>query len=170
MARLTRLASIFLFNLASLAFFRDMLPLPVHRHVLAAPIHRMHWYLERPLIEITPSRVATLRSFFGRAVDCSTTTGERHPGRPPHDASPPRSAARAGGRGPRHRVAMVGADVARLVASLRELPFALRHISESDLASGDADRARRVARDAFHALAGRVRFDLHGVRPDAVTH
>ena len=48
---------------------------------------------------------------------------------------------------------MVGDDVARLVASLRELPFALRHISESDLASGDADRARRVARDAFHALA-----------------
>ena len=48
---------------------------------------------------------------------------------------------------------MVGDDIARLVAALREVPFALRQISESDFASGDADRARRVARDAFHALA-----------------
>ena len=48
---------------------------------------------------------------------------------------------------------MVGDDIARLVAALREVPFALRQISESDFAAGDADRARRVARDAFHALA-----------------
>ena len=48
---------------------------------------------------------------------------------------------------------MAGDDFARVVSALRELPFALRQISESDFASGDADRARRVARDAFHALA-----------------
>jgi len=48
---------------------------------------------------------------------------------------------------------MAGEDFARVVSALRELPFALRQISESDFASGDADRARRVARDAFHALA-----------------
>ena len=48
---------------------------------------------------------------------------------------------------------MAGEDVARVVSALRELPFALRQISESDFASGNDDRARRVARDAFHALA-----------------
>jgi hypothetical protein len=48
---------------------------------------------------------------------------------------------------------MAGDDFARVVSALREPPFALRQISESDFASGDADRARRVARDAFHALA-----------------
>lgn len=69
------------------------------------------------------------------------------------DASRPLSAAREGGLGPRHRAAMAGDDFARVVSALRELPFALRQISESDFASGDADRARRVARDAFHALA-----------------
>ena len=69
------------------------------------------------------------------------------------DASRPLSAAREGGLGPRHRAAMAGDDFARVVSALRELPFALRQISESDFASGDADRARRVARDAVHALA-----------------
>jgi hypothetical protein len=70
------------------------------------------------------------------------------------DASRPLSAAReGGGLGPRHRAAMAGDDFARVVSALREPPFALRQISESDFASGDADRARRVARDAFHALA-----------------
>ena len=69
------------------------------------------------------------------------------------DASRPLSAAREGGLGPRHRAAMAGDDFARVISALRELPFALRQISESDFASGDADRARRVARDAFHALA-----------------
>ena len=48
---------------------------------------------------------------------------------------------------------MAGEDVARVVSALRELPFALRQISESDFAPGNDDRARRVARDAFHALA-----------------
>ena len=48
---------------------------------------------------------------------------------------------------------MAGEDVARVVSALRGLPFALRQISESDFASGNDDRARRVARDAFHALA-----------------
>ena len=48
---------------------------------------------------------------------------------------------------------MAGEDVARVISALRELPFALRQISESDFAPGNDDRARRVARDAFHALA-----------------
>ena len=89
---------------------------------------------------------------FRRAVDSSRFLSSQHSDVSP-DASRPLSAAREGGLGPRHRAAMAGDDFARVVSALRELPFALRQISESDFASGDADRARRVARDAFHALA-----------------
>ena len=96
------------------------------------------------------------RSCFRRAVAALTRArflSSQHSDVSP-DASRPLSAAReGGGLGPRHRAAMAGDDFARVVSALRELPFALRQISESDFASGDADRARRVARDAFHALA-----------------